>query len=84
MFHAKAQRRKGKAVFYRLICVCALLLLALARVWAQCAMCRTAAEATAGFNLGILVLLIPPVGIFCAIFWTAYKFQDPSREGKDD
>ena len=51
---------------------------------AQCAMCRTAAEATAGFNLGILVLLIPPVGIFCAIFWTAYKFQDPSREGKDD
>jgi hypothetical protein len=40
---------------------------------AQCALCRTALEgagaATARtMNLAILVLLIPPVAIFCAIF----------------
>ncbi|MDQ3803355.1 MAG: hypothetical protein M3416_05815 [Acidobacteriota bacterium] len=45
---------------------------------AQCALCRTAlqdaGETTArAMNLGILVLLVPPVAIFCAIFAVAYK-----------
>lgn len=48
----------------------------------QCALCRTAlegaGEATARtMNLGIVVLLIPPVAIFCAIFAVAY------RKGRD-
>jgi hypothetical protein len=47
---------------------------------AQCALCRTAlqgaSEATARtMNLGILVLLVPPVAIFCAIF-VALKRKD--------
>jgi hypothetical protein len=45
---------------------------------AQCALCRTAlkdaGEATARtMNLGIVILLIPPVAIFCTIFAVAYR-----------
>lgn len=45
---------------------------------AQCALCRTALgdagdAAARAMNLGILVLLIPPVAIFCTIFAVAYK-----------
>lgn len=50
---------------------------------AQCALCRTAlkgaGEATArAMNLGILVLLVPPVAIFCALFAALRK------SGRDD
>ena len=57
---------------------------------AQCAMCKTTAEAAgeaslaAGLNIGILFLLAPPLAIFCAIFWTAYKSQNPSRPNEHD
>ena len=49
-----------------------------AEALAQCALCRTglkdAGEATARtMNLGIVILLIPPVAIFCTIFAVAYK-----------
>ena len=61
----------------------ALALAALAAVWpesalAQCPLCRSALQ-NAGdttartMNLAIVVLLIPPVSIFCAIFAVAYK-----------
>ena len=52
----------------------------------QCALCRTAlkdsGEATARtLNLGIIVLLIPPVAIFCAIFAVAYrKGKEPEQD----
>lgn len=47
---------------------------------AQCALCRSAAESAGGetaraINLGILVLLIPPVAIFCTIFAVAVRQQ---------
>jgi hypothetical protein len=41
---------------------------------AQCAMCRTALQSASNtrfvrnFNIGVLVLLVPPVTIFCTIF----------------
>ena len=41
---------------------------------AQCSMCRAALTSTANsrlvraINMGVLVLLIPPVTIFCSIF----------------
>ncbi len=46
--------------------------------FAQCALCRTALEDGNGvtartMNLGIVVLLIPPVAIFCTIFAVAYR-----------
>lgn len=41
---------------------------------AQCAMCRASLAGANGgkfirnFNVGVLVLLVPPVSIFCSIF----------------
>lgn len=51
---------------------------------AQCALCRASAEhAGEGtgrvLNLGIIVLLIPPVAIFCAIYLAAFR----SGNGED-
>jgi hypothetical protein len=45
---------------------------------AQCPMCRTALDHGGGaaartLNIGIVVLLVPPVAIFCSIFAVAYK-----------
>lgn len=63
--------------------VAAMLLVALssAPAFAQCAMCRAAFNGGSGaalaqsLNRGIIVLLIPPVAIFCAIFITAIKYR---------
>ena len=49
---------------------------------AQCAMCRATVTAAANnaamikkLNLGILVMLVPPVTIFCSIFIVALKYR---------
>ena len=64
-----------------LVCACS------APALAQCAMCKAvvsgAANNTAlakGLNLAVLVLLIPPVTIFCSIFIVAIKY----RKGRED
>jgi heme/copper-type cytochrome/quinol oxidase subunit 2 len=46
--------------------------------FAQCAMCKAAAAASgnSALNTAILVLLIPPVVIFCAIFIVAYRMRN--------
>lgn len=54
---------------------------------AQCPLCRAglmnAGDKTANtMNLAIVVLLIPPVSIFCTIFAVAYRKL--KREGEDD
>lgn len=54
---------------------------------AQCAMCKTTAEAQApaaarALNFGILTLLVPPVAIFSAFFLVALRHlyaDDPTR-----
>jgi heme/copper-type cytochrome/quinol oxidase subunit 2 len=61
----------------------AVVLAALAAAWpaqalAQCPLCRTAVQQAGDnvgrtMNLAIVVLLIPPVSIFCAIFAVAYR-----------
>lgn len=60
---------------------------------AQCAMCRASvnnsnyAALTKNLNLGVLVLLIPPVTIFCSIFIVAFKHyrgQQETRAGDTD
>jgi hypothetical protein len=47
--------------------------------WAQCAMCKaslTAGDAFArNLNIGVLVLLVPPVSIFCTIFIIAIRHR---------
>ena len=48
---------------------------------AQCSMCRAAlngsnnARFIRGLNIGVLVLLIPPVTIFCSIFILLRKYR---------
>ena len=48
---------------------------------AQCSMCRAALTSTTNarfirnFNIGVLVLLAPPVAIFCSIFIVLRKYK---------
>ena len=56
-----------------------------ANAFAQCPLCRTALEgrndsSARTINLAILVLLIPPVSIFCSIFAFAYKKRKGGEE----
>ena len=78
----KSAGRVRAVIVTALLSACAFLFSA-DEALAQCALCRTAldggGEATARtVNLGIVVLLIPPVAIFCMIFAVAYK------KGKDE
>ena len=57
-----------------IIAAVGLVLLANSYAEAQCSMCRTALTSATNsrfirnFNIGVLVLLIPPAAIFCSIF----------------
>ena len=46
---------------------------------AQCVMCRASLSHNANFmrnfNIGVLVLLVPPVSIFCTIFIIAIRHR---------
>lgn len=62
--------------------VAALLAASCRSALAQCAMCKAAAASSAesasmssGMNLAVLVLLIPPLLMFCAFFVLAYRFR---------
>ena len=52
---------------------------------AQCALCKSAASgldsaAARNLNLAVLLLLTPPVTIFCAFFYVAYKHRHPPED----
>ena len=57
------------------------LLLANTYAEAQCSMCRASLTSVTNsrfirnFNIGVLVLLIPPVSIFCSIFIVLKKYS---------
>lgn len=82
-------RTAGSIVF---VFAAALALAALAAAWpatalAQCPLCRSALQndqTARTMNFAIVVLLIPPVSIFCAIFAVVYKKargdEDRNRE----
>ena len=59
----------------------AVVLLANTYADAQCSMCRTALTSATNsrfirnFNIGVLVLLTPPVTIFCSIFLILRKYK---------
>ena len=59
----------------------AVVLLANGYADAQCSMCRTALTSASNsrfirnFNIGVLVLLTPPVAIFCSIFIVLRKYR---------
>ena len=64
------------------IAALAVVLLLSTSAGAQCSMCRAALNASnnakfvRGLNIGVLVLLIPPVTIFCSIFVLLKKYRD--------
>ena len=49
---------------------------------AQCAMCRASIGSNSAFarnlNIGVLVLLVPPVTMFCTIFVLAFRHRKSS------
>ena len=71
-----------------------LALVAAATLWAfapdaaaQCAMCKASASnldsiSARTLNIATLILLCPPVAIFCAIFVIAYKHRNPPGDGE--
>jgi len=78
--------KRDKGAIYRIaLCfalVAATLIFAFAPdAFAQCAMCKASASNLDGvsarqLNLATLILLCPPVAIFCAIFIIAYKHRN--------
>jgi hypothetical protein len=47
--------------------------------FAQCVMCRASlgnnSSFIRSFNIGVLVLLVPPVSLFCTIFVIAIRYR---------
>jgi hypothetical protein len=56
----------------------------------QCSMCRAALTGSnnalfiKNFNIGVLVLLVPPVTIFCSIFVALKRYRAADREGQSE
>ena len=55
----------------------------------QCSMCRTSltganAAFIRNFNIGVLVLLIPPVTIFCSIFIALNRYRSQPQVGSTE
>ena len=74
------------------IAATAVVLLLGAPAFGQCSMCRTALAGSnnaffiRNFNIGVLVLLVPPVTIFCSIFIVLkrYKASDDELDAEKD
>jgi hypothetical protein len=55
----------------------------------QCSMCKTAltgannALFVRNFNIGVLVLLVPPVTIFCSIFVVLKRYRNADDEPRE-
>ena len=56
----------------------------------QCSMCKTALAGgnnplfVRNFNIGVLVLLVPPVTIFCSIFVVLKRYRNSDDEPPKD
>jgi len=61
------------------LAVCALFALSSHSAMAQCVMCRASIGSNSVFarnlNIGVLVLLVPPVAMFCTIFILAFRHR---------
>lgn len=57
--------------------------------FAQCGMCKTALAGSTNalfvrnFNIGVLVLLVPPVTIFCSIFIALRRYRAEDEQPKE-
>lgn len=84
-------RLRSKAVLVVVASLAVVLLLSSSAL-GQCSMCRAALAGSnnalfiKNFNIGVLVLLVPPVTIFCSIFVALkrYKASDEEQESEKD
>jgi hypothetical protein len=71
----------SRRVLILVVLAVAVVLLAHTYADAQCSMCRASLTSVTNprfirnFNIGVLVLLIPPVSIFCSIFIVLKKYS---------
>lgn len=77
-------RLKLKVVMVIVASLAAVLLLSTSAL-GQCSMCRAAlagsnAAFIKNFNIGVLVLLVPPVTIFCSIFIALKRHRSTDEE----
>ena len=69
-------------VLVLVVVVVGVVLLANGDAGAQCSMCRSALTSATNsrfirnFNIGVLVLLAPPVAMFCSIFVVLRKYRN--------
>lgn len=82
-------RLSFKRLFLLSVAATALLLVA-SSASAQCAMCRAALAGSnnaffiRNFNIGVLVLLVPPVTMFCSIFVVLKRYhRDDQRSDSE-
>ena len=77
-----------RRVLVLVVFAAAVVLLANTYADAQCSMCRASLTSVTNsrfirnFNIGVLVLLIPPVSIFCSIFIVLRKYRATDEHGK--
>ena len=70
-----------RRVLVLVVFAAAVVLLANTYADAQCSMCRASLTSVTNsrfirnFNIGVLVLLVPPVSIFCSIFIVLRKYR---------
>ena len=82
---------KSKAVLLIIAAMAVVVMLSTSAL-GQCSMCRTALAGSnnamfiKNFNIGVLVLLVPPVTIFCSIFVVLrrHKTSDDDHETEKD
>ena len=73
---------KLRALLVIVLAVGIVVLLAGGDAEAQCSMCRAALTSSTnsrfirGLNLGVLVLLVPPVAIFCSVFVVLKRYRN--------
>ena len=75
-------KSKWWRVLVLVVVVVGVVLLANGDAGAQCSMCRSALTSATNsrfirnFNIGVLVLLAPPVAMFCSIFVVLRKYRN--------
>jgi len=70
--------------------VAAVLFVLSTAAFGQCSMCRTSLAGSnnaffiRNFNIGVLVLLVPPVTLFCSIFIVLKRYRAADEERQSD
>ncbi len=82
------QRWKLKTVLLVIAAIVAVTMLSIS-AFGQCSMCRTSLAGSnnaffiRNFNIGVLVLLVPPVTIFCSIFIALKRYRAADEEQQE-